>query len=147
MEELEPVELPFVGLRLELEEPEPVSGRRPELRSLSTLFVFPFLSGATLLPGLPLPDGVDGLTEVEGRSAPDSGRGRVDVPGLVVVPGRVEASGRVEVLGRDVPGRVVDEPGREELPGRVGALCGRVEVFGRNRTEPKSERRYEWNTR
>lgn len=94
-----------------------------------------------MLPGLPLPDGVDGLTEVEGRSAPDSGRGRVDVPGLVVVPGRVE------VLGRDVPGRVVDEPGREELPGRVGALCGRVEVFGRNRTEPKSERRYEWNTR
>lgn len=100
-----------------------------------------------MLPGLPLPDGVDGLTEVEGRSPPDSGRGRVDVPGLVVVPGRVEASGRVEVLGRDVPGRVVDEPGREELPGRVGALCGRVEVFGRNRTEPKSERRYEWNTR
>ena len=135
MEELEPVELPLVGLRLELEEPEPVSGRRPELRSLSTLFVFPVLSGATLLPGLPLPDGVDGLTEVEGRSPPDSGRGRVDVPGLVVVPGRVE------VLGRDVPGRVVDEPGREELPGRVGALCGRVEVFGRNRTEPKSERR------
>lgn len=88
-----------------------------------------------MLPGLPLPDGVDGLTEVEGRSPPDSGRGRVDVPGLVVVPGRVE------VLGRDVPGRVVDEPGREELPGRVGALCGRVEVFGRNRTEPKSERR------
>ena len=44
------------------------------------------------------------------------------------------------MLGRDVPGRVVDEPGREELPGRVGALCGRVEVFGRNRTEPKSER-------
>lgn len=71
-----------------------------------------------MLPGLPLPDGVDGLTEVEGRSPPDSGRGRVDVPG-----------------------RVVDEPGREELPGRVGALCGRVEVFGRNRTEPKSERR------
>ena len=83
-----------------------------------------------MLPGLPLPDGVDGLTEVEGRSPPDSGRGRVDVPGLVVVPGRVEVSGRV-----------VDEPGREELPGRVGALCGRVEVFGRNRTEPKSERR------
>ena len=46
-----------------------------------------------------LPDGVDGLTEVEGRSPPDSGRGRVDVPGLVVVPGRVEVSGRVEVLG------------------------------------------------
>ena len=68
-----------------------------------------------MLPGLPLPDGVDGLTEVEGRSPPDSGRGRVDVPGLVVVPGRVEVSGRVEVLGRDVPGRVVDEPGREEL--------------------------------
>ena len=45
------------------------------------------------------------------------------------------------MLGRDVPGRVADEPGREELPGRVGALCGRVEVFGRNRTEPKSERR------
>lgn len=88
-----------------------------------------------MLLGLPLPDGVDGLTEVEGRSPPDSGRGRVDVPGLVVVPGRVE------VPGRDVPGRVVDEPGREELPGRVGALCGRVEVFGRNRTEPKSERR------
>ena len=103
LEELEPVELPLVGLRLELEEAEPVSGRRPELRSLSTLFVFPFLSGATLLPGLPLPDGVDGLTEVEGRSPPDSGRGRVDVPGLVVVPGRVEVSGRVEVLGRDVP--------------------------------------------
>lgn len=81
-----------------------------------------------MLPGLPLPDGVDGLTEVEGRSPPDSGRGRVDVPGRVVVPGRVEASGRVEVLGRDVPGR-------------VGALLGRVEVFGRNRTEPKSERR------
>ena len=56
-----------------------------------------------MLPGLPLPDGVDGLTEVEGRSPPDSGRGRVDVPGLVVVPGRVEVSGRVEVLGRDVP--------------------------------------------
>ena len=70
----------------------------------------------------------------------DSGRGRVDVPGRVVVPGR-DVSGRVDVLGRDVPGRVVDEPGREELPGRVGALCGRVEVFGRNRTEPKSERR------
>lgn len=122
------VELPLVGLRLELEEPELVSGRRPELRSPSTLFVFPFLSGTTSLFGLPFPDGVDGLTEVEGLS-PDSGRGRVDVPGRVVVP------------GRDVPGRVVDEPGREELPGRVGALCGRVEVFGRNRTEPKSERR------
>ena len=27
--------------------------------------LIPFLSGATLLPGLPLPDGVDGLTEVE----------------------------------------------------------------------------------
>lgn len=87
------VELPLVDLRLELEEPELVSGR-----------------------------------------------GRVDVPGRVVVPGR-DVSGRVDVLGRDVPGRVVDEPGREELPGRVGALCGRVEVFGRNRTEPKSERR------
>lgn len=111
------VELPLVGLRLEFEEPELVSGRRPGLRSPSTLFVFPFLLGTTSLFGLPLPDGVDGLTEVEGLS-PDSGRGRVDVPG-----------------------RVVDEPGREELPGRVGALCGRVEVFGRNRTEPKSERR------
>lgn len=93
-----------------------------------------------MLPGLPLPDGVDGLTEVEGRSPPDSGRGRVDVPGLVVVPGRVEVSGRVEVLGRDVPGRVVDEPDGKNYPD-VGALCGRVEVFGRNRTEPKSERR------
>ena len=122
------VELPLVDLRLELEEPELVSGRRPELRSPSTLFVFPFLSGTTSLFGLPFPDDVDGLTEVEGLS-PDSGRGRVDVPGRVVIP------------GRDVPGRVVDEPGREELPGRVGALCGRVEVFGRNRTEPKSERR------
>ena len=146
-----PVELPLVGLRLEFEEPELVSGRRPELRSPSTLFVFPFLSGTTSLLGLPFPDGVDGLTEVEGLS-PDSGRGRVDVPGRVVVSGRVvvpgrDVSGRVDVLGRDVPGRVADEPGREELPGRtvtpgrVGALCGRVEVFGRNRTEPKSERR------
>lgn len=139
------VELPLVGLRLEFEEPELVSGRRPELRSPSTLFVFPFLSGTTSLLGLPFPDGVDGLTEVEGLS-PDSGRGRVDVLGRVVVPGR-DVSGRVDVLGRDVPGRVADEPGREELPGRtvtpgrVGALCGRVEVFGRNRTEPKSERR------
>ena len=138
---LEPllVELPLVDLRLELEEPELVSGRRPELRSPSTLFVFPFLSGTTSLFGLPFPDDVDGLTEVEGLS-PDSGRGRVDVPGRVVIPGR-DVSGRVDVLGRDVPGRVADEPGREELPGRGGALCGRVEVFGRNRTEPKSERR------
>ena len=120
------VELPLVDLRLELEEPELVSGRRPELRSPSTLFVFPFLSGTTSLFGLPFPDDVDGLTEVEGLS-PDSGRGRVDVPGRVVIPGR-DVSGRVDVLGRDVPGRVV-------------ALCGRVEVFGRNRTEPKSERR------
>ena len=93
------VELPLVGLRLEFEEPELVSGRRPGLRSPSTLFVFPFLLGTTSLFGLPLPDGVDGLTEVEGLS-PDSGRGRVDVPG-----------------------RVVDEPGREELPGRVGAYA------------------------
>ena len=132
--EPEVVVLPLVGLRLELEEPEPVSGRRPELRSPSTLFPFPFLSGTTSLFGFPLPDGVDGLTEVDSLF-PDSGRGRVDVPGRVVVPGRVD------VPGREVPGRVVDEPGREELPGRVGALCGRVEVFGRNWTEPKSERR------
>jgi len=120
---LEPllVELPLVGLRLELEEPELVSGRRPELRSPSTLFVFPFLSGTISLFGLPFPDGVVSLTDVEGLS-PVSGRGRVDVPGRVVVPGR-DVSGRVDVLGRDVPGRVVDEPGREELPGRVGALC------------------------
>lgn len=91
------VELPLVDLRLELEEPELVSGRRPELRSPSTLFVFPFLSGTTSLFGLPFPDDVDGLTEVEGLS-PDSGRGRVDVPGRVVIPGR-DVSGRVDVLG------------------------------------------------
>lgn len=37
--------------------------------------------------------------------------------------------------------------GRLFAPGRAGALCGRTEEFGRKCTDPKSERRYEWNVR
>lgn len=132
--ELEVVELPLVGLRLEPVELEFVSGRRWEFPSPLLLF----LSGLTSLFGFSFPDGVDGLVEVDGLcSVP--GREPVDVPGREELPGRDEEPGRVVVPGRvDVPGRVVvDEPGREEFPGRtatpgrVGALCGRLEEFGR----------------
>lgn len=66
--------------------------------------------------------------------------GRDDVPGLVDVPGLEEFPGLVEFPGLE------ELPGRFVTPGLVGALCGRVELLGRKRTEPKSERRYEWNT-
>lgn len=126
------------GLRLELDEPEFVSGRRLGVRSPSPLLLFPVLLGVVTLFGLSSLEGVEGRPEVDGLCSV-SGRGRVDVPGREELPGRL--SGRC-----DVPGRV-PEPGREEFPGRtvtpgrVGALCGRVELFGRKRTEPKSERR------
>lgn len=159
------------GLRLELDEPEFVSGRRLGVRSPSPLLLFPVLLGVVVtLFGLSSLEGVEGRPEVDGLCSV-SGRGRVDVPGREEPSGREELpgrlSGRCDVPGRvDVPGFVVEpgldvepgrvlvpvpgrvpEPGREEFPGRtvtpgrVGALCGREELFGRKRTEPKSERR------
>lgn len=98
------------GLRLELDEPEFVSGRRLGVRSPSPLLLFPVLLGVVTLFGLSSLEGVEGRPEVDGLCSV-SGRGRVDVPGRTVTPGR------------------------------VGALCGREELFGRKRTEPKSERR------
>lgn len=145
------------GLRLELDEPEFVSGRRLGVRSPSPLLLFPVLLGVVVtLFGLSSLEGVEGRPEVDGLCSV-SGRGRVDVPGRLSgrcdVPGRVDVPGLVVDPGLVVePGRVfvpgrVPEPGREEFPGRtvtpgrVGALCGREELFGRKRTEPKSERR------
>lgn len=137
------------GLRLELDEPEFVSGRRLGVRSPSPLLLFPVLLGVVVtLFGLSSLEGVEGRPEVDGLCSV-SGRGRIDVPGRVDVPGFVVEPGLDVEPGRvlvPVPGRV-PEPGREEFPGRtvtpgrVGALCGREELFGRKRTEPKSERR------